>query len=455
MPSQKKILLINPWIYDFAAVDMWMKPLGLLYIASCLRENGYHVDYVDCLDMQHPGMKDLLNKNQYAKNFYGSRKLYKGILPRPDVLSHIHRRWGRYGITEEVFLKEVQALEKPDVILVTSLMTYWYPGPFRVIELIKQVFPGVPVILGGVYASLCTDHAQTKSGADYVFTGESENQLLDKVDELLGMKTSFRVNPRDLDSYPLPAIDLIRNPEYACLMTSRGCPFHCPYCAHDKLSPGYRRRHWTKVWDELVNRVEQFGIKNFVFYDDALAIRPEEMLIPLLKEVISHNLEITFHTPNGLHIRGFSQELADLMYQAGFITIRISLETINQERQQATGGKTDNEQFIRCCQYLHQAGFNSREIGVYLMAMLPGQKKEELESSIQFVLNHGAYPYICEYTPIPGTPMFEEAKQWTSYDIEHEPLLQNNSISPCAWDGFTVDDLNALKISRKTYQANE
>ncbi|MDQ1277925.1 MAG: hypothetical protein QG555_967, partial [Thermodesulfobacteriota bacterium] len=44
------ILLINPWINDFSAYDFWMKPLGLLYMASCLRKNGLDVQLIDCLE---------------------------------------------------------------------------------------------------------------------------------------------------------------------------------------------------------------------------------------------------------------------------------------------------------------------------------------------------------------------------------------------------------------------
>ncbi|MGD2036453.1 MAG: B12-binding domain-containing radical SAM protein, partial [Desulfobacterales bacterium] len=48
------ILLVNPWIHDFAAYDFWAKPLGLLYLAALLRSHGLSVSYIDCLDRFHP-----------------------------------------------------------------------------------------------------------------------------------------------------------------------------------------------------------------------------------------------------------------------------------------------------------------------------------------------------------------------------------------------------------------
>ena len=48
--SPRTILLINPWIHDVAAYDFWVRPLGLLYLASLLRAGGFSVRIIDCLD---------------------------------------------------------------------------------------------------------------------------------------------------------------------------------------------------------------------------------------------------------------------------------------------------------------------------------------------------------------------------------------------------------------------
>jgi hypothetical protein len=48
MDMGKKILLINPWIHDFAAYDFWLKPLGLLYLGGLLRQNGHQIHFIDC-----------------------------------------------------------------------------------------------------------------------------------------------------------------------------------------------------------------------------------------------------------------------------------------------------------------------------------------------------------------------------------------------------------------------
>ncbi len=69
--SSPHILLINPWITDFAAYNFWIKPLGLLNIATSLRQNGYRISLIDCMDC-----------NVKTKP-YGDGKLLKTTIPKP------------------------------------------------------------------------------------------------------------------------------------------------------------------------------------------------------------------------------------------------------------------------------------------------------------------------------------------------------------------------------------
>ncbi len=57
----RHILLINPWIYDFSAYDLWYKPLGLLSLASLLRIHGVHITFIDCLDSDDPAIRNERN----------------------------------------------------------------------------------------------------------------------------------------------------------------------------------------------------------------------------------------------------------------------------------------------------------------------------------------------------------------------------------------------------------
>jgi hypothetical protein len=79
------------------------------------------------------------------------------------------------------------------------------------------------------------------------------------------------------------------------------------------------------------------------------------------------------------------------------------------------------------------------------MAGLPGQRVQEVKESIAFVKELGAKPMLVEYSPISNTPLFEKAKKMSPFDLENEPLFHNNSIFPCQWNGFTMEDFKQVK----------
>jgi len=439
------VLLINPWIYDFAAYDFWVRPLGLLYIASVLRENGYDVYFIDCLDTAYPQTMHMKGIKQATRKKYGVGRFFKEHLEKPEVLRGIPRRYSRYGISTELFEQELQKIKKPNVILITSIMTYWYLGVCQTIRLSKKHYPDVPVILGGIYATLCPDHALKYSGADYCIYGEGEVSVLKKISELTHHSASYIPNLKELDSLPYPAFDLMLQHDFICLLTSRGCPYKCTYCASSLLNNTYRQRDFSKVIDEIVYWMDSYPIREFAFYDDALLYKAGKRFIPLLKDIVKRNIKCNFHTPNGLHIGEITKEVAELLFQAGFKTIRLGLETADEANQIQTGGKTTNKEFEQAVEHLRHAGYESEDIGVYLLAGLPGQRAEEVRKSIQFVKDCGARPFLAEYSPIPGTRLWKDALQTSPFDLDKEPLFHNNSILPCRSDELSWEHLYQLK----------
>ena len=432
------ILLINPWITDFAAYNFWIRPLGLLYIAGVLRESGFRVTLIDCL-------------NFYSKTEkFGDGNFFKTKIEKPPPLKSIPRNYCQYGILEEILLKRFSLFEeKPDLIGITSGMTYWYPGVFKLIEITKQFFKDVPVVLGGIYAALCHEHAKKYSGADIVFNGRGELEVLKLVSDLINKELITQNSKLSIDNLPYPAFDLYPHLDYVCITTTRGCPFCCTYCASPILSKGFARRDPFKVVDEIEHWTTQFHINNIAFYDDGLLVEPSNHFIPMMKEVIRRDIQCNFHAPNALHIREMDEEVAQHLFRGGFRTIRLGFETSNEATQIETGGKVNNQEFQRAIKYLKRAGYSGQEIGVYIMAGMPGQRVGEVEESLAFVRETGAKPILVEYSPIPQTPLFEKAKKSSQFDLENEPLYHNNSILPCQWEGFTLTDLRRLKENIK------
>jgi len=131
------ILCVNPWIHDFAAYDFWSKPLGLLSLASVLRACGCAVFYIDCTDRFHPRAPAVDPFSRHGRGPY-----LKTPIARPAGLEDVRRTFSRYGIAPEWFAEDLRNLPaRPDLVLVTSIMTYWYPGVAETIEMIRRVFP--------------------------------------------------------------------------------------------------------------------------------------------------------------------------------------------------------------------------------------------------------------------------------------------------------------------------
>jgi radical SAM superfamily enzyme YgiQ (UPF0313 family) len=444
----RNILLINPWIFDFAAYDLWLKPLGLLYLGGLLRRNGHQVRFIDCLDPYHPAMlkSDCVPLQRHSS---GHGKFFRQIITKPEALKMIPRNFCRYGILPEIFRNDLNQNKDTDIILITSMMTYWYPGVFEAIQIIKEMLPSVPIVLGGKYATLCYDHAIKYSGADYVVAGAGEKPVLQLLQDLFGEEIAFVPDDDNLDSRPYPAFDLINNVEQLPITTSMGCPYRCSYCSSHIFNNKFRRRNPLKVADEIEHWKNKLNIKHFSFYDDALLVEPEKMIMPLLREIQNRKLSCNFHCPNGLHLREINAELSELMYSSGFKTIRFGFETSDFNRQVQTGGKVKNEELQSAVRHLKNAGYKTDEIGIYLLCGLPGQTSEEVKESIDFVWQCGAKPVLSEYSPIPGTDLWAEAVKVSPFDITSEPLYHNNSLLCCRNDNFTFTDYMELKMSLK------
>lgn len=413
MVRRTEVLLVNPWIYDFAAYNLWVEPLGLLTIAAALRDCGYGVTVLDCL-APHPAAP--------RPRADGSGKYLKTHVDRPPPVAFVPRRFGRYGLPAQRFDAALLDAPGPDLVLISSGMTFWYPGVAATIERVRARWGTVTVALGGVYATLCTDHARQHSGADRVIAGPGVVAALCLADEIAGRDcgSDRYANP---SSWPEPAHDLVSRP-YAGLITSWGCPYRCTYCASHHLQADFVQREPAAISAEIAACVRR-GIHDFAFLDDALLVDAGTHLVPVLEGVIAQGLQVRFHTPNGVHARQITPALAGLMRRAGFATVRIALETVDPVRQRITGGKVTTEDFVRAVGHLRAAGFQPRELAAYVLAGLPDQPLSEVEAAIRFVHRLGLQAKLSLFSPIPGTTEGDRALPPGA-----DPLLHNNTVYP-------------------------
>lgn len=414
-----RILLVNPPIYDFSAYDFWLKPYGLLRVAGFLRERADLLLF-DYLDRRHPTIKDQIQMDRWGRGQFPGE-----ITTTPKVLTPISRRFRRYGLSRKLFQQFLEEHGPFDFALVQTVMTYWYLGVKEVLEDLRHYSPRTHIVLGGVYATLCPNHARFL-GADLVVEGSRLQPLW----HWLGVEPNLN---------DLPFWEGYFRLDVGILKLAYGCPFRCTYCSVPQVDPTFTAYPLERSLAE-VEFLYRLGVQNIAFYDDALLYRPQQILGPFLRGVMERGLTIQFHTPNALNARFISAELAELMVAAGFRTFFLGFESSAYDWQRRTGGKVYSSELARAVDNLVAAGASRDGITAYLIIGHPHGDGQQIEESMQFAHDLGISVMLSEFSPIPGTPDGEKCREWVDLD---EPLCHNKTAFCLKFLG--EDRVNRLK----------
>jgi radical SAM superfamily enzyme YgiQ (UPF0313 family) len=416
-----KILLVNPPIYDFAAYDFWLKPYGLLSVAGYLRDKA-EFKLFDYLDRSHPFTA---KQKQLESDRWGRGRFHREQIPNPARLKEIPRYFRRFGLPRNLFDDFLTEEGPVDFVLIQTMMTYWYQGIQEVIEDIRRIWPRAKIILGGNYVTLCSSHAQ-ELGADFLVQGTN----LEPMWQYLDSKPD-RNQPAMWQAYKKLNIGVLK--------LTDGCPFNCTYCCVPKVYGKFKARPLARSLAEA-QLLAKRGVENIAFYDDALLFDAENILIPFFEELLKRNMNVNFHSPNGLNARFITRELAELMLRAGFKTFYLGFESASPQWQRRTGSKVSSDELAQAVEHLTAAGAQPASITAYQLLGHPDTDIQQLEDSMRFANSLGIRGMLADFSPIPGTPDGEAARRWADLD---EPLLHNKTAFPIILLGF--DEVNRLK----------
>lgn len=418
MGKKFNLLFVNPWIHDFAAYDLFYRPLGLLNLAESMTEGPADITVVDLLDRFN--LRWTQKFPHHKDTDAGTGHFYRELITKPEILGHIPRYFSRYGVPYQTAKEYFQNLTSfPHAIFLTSHMTYWYTGVKETADLLREVFPGIPIILGGIYATLLPDHAQKIIQPDLLIKGQDFTPLQK------WLKINFDYNYEPTIPYRLIKVwDHYPVLKHYPLLTSIGCPYTCEFCAGPLLNPKFYQFSISTILEDIAIAVAELDMHHFVFYDDALFVNPENHIKPLLKNIIKSWDGLIFHSPNGLFARFIDEELAELMAEAKFFKPRLSLETIDPKFRTLMSDKVNRQTYLKAVNYLHNAGYKKDDIITYIIMGLPGQEPDDIKKTVDVAFKAGTVISLSAYSPVPGTPLYEK----TGYTNEVDPLLQNNSI---------------------------
>jgi len=437
-----RVLLVQPPVYDFNAFDLWSRPLGWLKLAAFLRAAGAEVELADAMDRFSVAAADLPVRRHRLEPF-GCGHYYHEVLPKPALLEFVPRFYKRFGLPVERFRGLLAERDRPDVIVIGCTMTYWYPGVLETVRWLRTLWPESPLIVAGIYAMLCPEHAQQTTGANWVFSGHEWCRLLEGIEELTGISFAKREPPGQ--EFLAPAYDLLSQKKSLALSTSSGCVYACSYCAAPRLQPLFQQYPVRALIRMLEACSERYGTEDWAFYDDALLVKKDRHIVPLLEEVVRRGLRFRFHVPNALHCRPIDRKMADLMRAAGFETVRLGLEFGQGERQARTGAKVTWEEYEHAVSQLFSAGFSSEQVGTYVMIGYPGQTMEEILETCSRVVASGSPIRLAMFGPIPGTRDFGlDYSDWRFHPSQ-DPLLHNCSLAPYRCPLFPPEGYQRLK----------
>ena len=371
-----KILLINPptafsQIYgdwDLSDLDTYSAPLGILYIASYLRENN-HEPYV--LDLE--ALKwDFKQIEEFASTF------------------------------------------KPDIIGITS-MTINFMSAHKIASFFKGIFRSVPIILGGAHITATPIETMSKYPEfDYGVYGEGEITFLEFVEKIKLNETVTCVKglvrrdedytiiinePRpyieNLDDLPFPAWDLLENfpQQYphsileskrlpaASIMTTRGCPFHCTFC--DNKIFGTKVRHFSADYTiRMINHlIDNYGIKDLMILDDNFLLN-QKKLFDICDTIVNDRLDLTWYCM--AHAHTITEDKLTKMKNAGCWFLELGIESGNSDILNDIRKTTTKDEIAHVIKMAKKVGLKTK--GNFIFGF-PGETLKTIEESINFAID--------------------------------------------------------------------
>lgn len=427
-----KITLCYPALVPGHKAKYGLQPLGVLYIASLLKREGFEVEIVDA-DIDGLGVQETVDKV---------------LSTGPDLVGF-------------------------------SMMTPQLMTGLACSQLIKNKLPDLPIVLGGAhFDSTKEDTFSMADCFDFIVSGEGEYTLLEVCRNIEkhgskdmpavchGVPNVIYRNPageivqnpsrdflRELDELPSVDYDMVDITKYSIptmagryvvsMMLSRGCPFKCTFC-DAPITMGKKLRFWSmdRVIEDIRYYKEKYNCSNFVFKDSTFTAN-KKWAKQFCEALLEADLNIKWRCNTRANL--VPPELLNLMAEAGCYVINFGVESghpdVLKRIQKEVKLEAVEDAFERC----RQLGI--RTYATFLMGN-PGETDETAQATIDFAKR--VRPSLCMFfvsTAYPGTPMYDEAlaagqvqaRWWAAQKFDSE----KNSAFQVRW-GWT--DAGALKI---------
>lgn len=380
-------------------------PIGLAYIAAVLEKGGFEVSLLDA------------GTEGYEQEF-------------------IEGRYVTYGLSYEQIKERIKKFN-PDMVGVSCSFSAQINNVHRVCSAVNEVSKDILTVIGGLHPTFFTEESLKNKGIDFVIMGEGEYRLL-KIIQNLNKKIGFEDIDglayrkddsiiiqkqtsyiQDLDELPFPAWHLLNLEKYfkinmpinpfpkgkrpLQILTSRGCPIKCVFCASCNFwGTKYRMRSAENVLAEIKHIKEKYDIDEIQFTDDNLTLN-KDRTIKILEGL--NELKIYWSVPAGLYVKSLNEDIIKLMKESGCYQITVAVESGDPYVQKNIIGKVvDLEKTKKLVKYAQKLGLG---VHAFYVLGLPNETRYQMKKTFDYsrYLDTDSISYYIA-TPIPGSELY-------------------------------------------------
>lgn len=410
-----KILLCNPPFYRFLDFPIVYQNLGLGYLAADLIKNGYK--NIQIFQFDAPDTVERVKEDFQQYDPQWGTQYYQRLM---DINDSVWRE-----------IRKTLEKENPDMLAITS-MSPQAEGARTLARMMKEINPEAKVVQGGIHASLFPDEVLSLSPVDAVALSEFDLSMArladalrtgtppDSIDGIMYrnhagkfIKTAPAQPIANLDDIAFPVREISTPggekptiPAVMPMVTSRGCPFNCTFCA--RLSMWGRNVRYRSA-ENVVNEIEllyhKYGARVFIFEDDTFTLNK-----PRLKEfcrlVKEKKLDISWECQTKVNV--VEAETIKMLKDHGCTTISIGAESGNQGILDSLRKKQSIEQIKTASKIIQDAGIILRP---FFMIGYPNETKETLEDTFQLIKDLDSYTaHVYPIIPMPGSEIYNVVK---------------------------------------------
>ena len=350
-------------------------------------------------------------------------------------------------------------------ILGISCTTNQFSTGVEIARRIKLSRPETVIVFGGAHVSALPKESIMLPCMDYVVQGEGEwalhnivNHVVNKTPlkvpgiyykDIEGQNISYKESPSDatsggtrglLDELPFPDFDKIeikkyfhrqkrfahtKNTPYLCIISSRGCPGQCVFCAHAVFGQRIRARSPENIVNEIEYNISKYNTREIRIMDDCFNFN-KARVIEFCKLVIEHNLKVSFALPNGVRADRLDEEMLCWMKKAGFYMIFLGIESADQEVLNTIKKGYDLKKIEKVIKLCKKIGFYT---GLFLVVGLPGSSNYSEYKTLRFVKKANPdFIGVAMCTPYPGSELYNSVNPVNNWDFYKHDFTKKGSI---------------------------